>query len=468
MMWKRIADEDSDPTNNQFRRQIVRVTSSTPCTPSCFSSDWRFFLHNIKSRSSTSLQFIKDNVSKALAALKKDSSEVKDSESYLADLEKCLAMLERLGNGNGASAPELHKAKQLAVRVLDSTRDPCPPGFSNAQEADTALEPARQRMGFQRMYQMSKDQFKALEQSKEEYMAAALRLKEELERKAAEEEEEEEEDDDDEDEEDKAKDNDEDQEDKAKDNETSASEPKEVAAVEAPTDEAQDDTPSEEAVQDSIPEETTENDETKEAETKSDADDDDDEVEVKKRGPGRPRKSDAAAASSGKTEDDGPTVEEDDKSDILSDDPYYSTVENTTRHPTVSDAHRHLPTEPVDGMPDGWVLRRIPRRNPSDKRSDSYFYSPKLGLKFRARTDALRFIDILESVNGDESAAIMKYHGRSTSKPEKVQVANKASGRSTPVNDEADESKVEYDFCEDVPSAPDLIRRCLADRKSVV
>eukprot|EP00571_Detonula_confervacea_P012392 CAMPEP_0172304510 /NCGR_PEP_ID=MMETSP1058-20130122/5901_1 /TAXON_ID=83371 /ORGANISM="Detonula confervacea, Strain CCMP 353" /LENGTH=1370 /DNA_ID=CAMNT_0013015761 /DNA_START=330 /DNA_END=4439 /DNA_ORIENTATION=+ len=186
MMYHRLEHHD-DAASVQFRRRVVRSSLSTPSIPSSVPSDWRFFLHNIKSRSSNSQRFIKDNVVKALAALKKDSSQVKEAESYIADLKKCLALLDSSGHGNN-SAPELHKAKQMAIGVLDSTREKCSPSaLKNDQETtqltDATQEPVRQRMGFQKMYQMSKEQFKGLEQSKEEYMAAALQLKEDLEKK---------------------------------------------------------------------------------------------------------------------------------------------------------------------------------------------------------------------------------------------------------------------------------------------
>lgn len=173
MMYGRMKNPEHD-TNN-LRSRAVRAIMSTPCTPSSVPSDWRFFLHNIKSKSTSSMEFIKDNVTKALSALKKVSSEVKESESYIADLEKCLTIIDR--SSNGSSTPELHKAKQLAIRVLESTKEKCPclsVEDSQTNQNDNTQEPRRQKMGFQKMYEMSKEQFKAMDQSKEEYMAAAL------------------------------------------------------------------------------------------------------------------------------------------------------------------------------------------------------------------------------------------------------------------------------------------------------
>ena len=114
---------------------------------------------------------------KSLATLKNTPSQVKENESYIADLEKCLAIVER--SNNGSNIPELHKAKQLAVRVLDSAREKCSsfdkgPSSPQLNQIDCTQEPGRQKMGFKQKYQMSREQFKALEQYKEEYMAAAL------------------------------------------------------------------------------------------------------------------------------------------------------------------------------------------------------------------------------------------------------------------------------------------------------
>lgn len=58
MMYSRIKNNGED---NQLRSRLVRAIISTPCTPSSVPSDWRFFLHNIKSRSTSSARFIKVN-----------------------------------------------------------------------------------------------------------------------------------------------------------------------------------------------------------------------------------------------------------------------------------------------------------------------------------------------------------------------------------------------------------------------
>ena len=183
-----------------FRRRLVRARISTPCTPSSVPSpeDWQFYLHNIKSKSATSLQHMKDNVSKSLTALKLKSSGSTEAESYIKDLEKCLATLERSGNGNNMTPgslelhkADLHKAKELVIGILDRTRETCftPPLKSHEAATQSLInaseEPTRPLIGLHKMYQMSKEQFKLLEKEKEKYMVAALKLKEDLERKSA-------------------------------------------------------------------------------------------------------------------------------------------------------------------------------------------------------------------------------------------------------------------------------------------
>ena len=535
MMYQRLRHQDvaSDP----LRRRTVRSILSTPCTPSSVPTDWRFFLHNIKSRSSSSLRFMKNNITKALSALKEDASNGKHSDSYISDLEKCLAILDKLGHDND-NGPQLHKAKQIAVEVLDSTREACHLPISKdaekpaniqlmAEQTDATREPARQRMGFQEMYQVSKEQFKALEQSKEEYMAAALRLKEELERKSRADANEE---DDDDDEEDDAEDNA--QSDKP-DKESNKSEAKEsLEGAKPPADSAADDTTAEGKAESNGAEEA-ENPEAGASSAEGAADKAvEDQGKTESNGAAEAKNSEAGASSAagaadkavedqGKAESNGaaeaknseagaslaeaandkatedhdgasgdkpgvqtdetdemevdPKTEEDNpQADVSSDNPDepsdVADFVNTTNHPTVSEKDEHIPTDPAEDFPEGWVVRRLPRLNPNDKRTDRNWYSPKLGLKFRSKADAMRFLEKLEEANGNEAAAIVEYHGKKKApKPAEKPAAravgrppNKAATKPAAVEVEEVDSKVEYEWSEDFPNAPDLIRRCLA------
>lgn len=462
MMYHRLDHQDENSLV-QLRSRVVRASVSTPCSPSSVPTDWRFFLHNIKTRSSTSQRFIKDNVVKALAALK-NSSEVKNAKSYIADLEKCLALLERSGHSNNSS-PELHKAKQMVVGVLDSTREKCSPSaFKEARDAtqvtDAAHEPARQMMGFQKMYQMSKEQFKALEQSKEEYMAAALSLKEELERKSRDDaNDDEDEDDDDEDAEgnggktvngEKTDNREKTDNGEKTDKEPDASESQDApdGEVTAAADAKTNGYSTNEKSENEAPEQSvSENDGPDKAEESSEAD-----------GVEKTEKDTEAATTDGTEK-----AEQDSEDDASSVDPSAAAESiNLTGHPTVSEKDAHLPTEPADGFPDGWVARRIPRLNPADKRTDRNWYSPKLGLKFRSKAEALRFVEKLEEAKGDEAAAMMEYHGKKKTNNTPPKPASKSVSTVALADGEVVDTKAEYDFVEDVPTAPELIRRCLA------
>lgn len=81
-------------------------------------------------------------------------------------------------------------------------------------------------------------------------------------------------------------------------------------------------------------------------------------------------------------------------------------------HSTVSEKDACFPTEPAEGFPH-WVIRRIPRANKGAKNSqDKFYYSPKLGLKFRSKPDVIRFLAIMERVGGDEAEAFAKFGRR--------------------------------------------------------
>lgn len=465
--WKKIEESPvvifyhclenhDDEASSQFRRRVVRARLSTPCAPSSVpcQEDWKFYLHNIKSKPVTSLLHMKDNVTKSLTALRHISSGMKEPESYINDLEKCLAILERSESSNNIAPgaleshkADLHKAKELVVGVLDSTTEKCFPLTSTdvqkaAKQSLTSAtqEPTRQMMGLYKIHQLSKERFKALELSKEEYMEAALRLKEDLERKSADDDAN---DDEDEDEEDGEDDDEEDEDGKHNangedsDNESRVSSQMKVS-----------------------------NEEIK-SRAHSSYNDDSNES-----GFNEPEKegnlvtttsfSDQSSNSAVETNMAG---EEEKKSeaDALSDSPSTAVeTTNTTNHPTVSKKDSHLPTEQAEDFPDGWQIRRIPRLNPTDKRTDRNWYSPKLGLRFRAKADALRFVEILETVNGDEAAAIMEFHGRNKPIKPANKVGNKAVSKVAGGDDVVADTKADYDFCEDVIAAPDLIRRCLA------
>eukprot|EP00804_Cyclotella_cryptica_P004728 CCRYP_016229-RA/>CCRYP_016229-RA protein AED:0.01 eAED:0.01 QI:584/1/1/1/0.8/0.83/6/4255/1383 len=191
--WKKIEDSpvvmlyqqlNSYDESVQYRRRIVTARLSTPCNPSCLPNDWRFFLHNIRSRTSNSVSYIKENVEKSLLALKNNPQGTSHdvAQTCISELERCLSILNQTPSGHSAD-PDLIKAKEIALGVLDSTKGT----FAATQQLKTGIrsqskEPP-QKMGLLKNYQLSREQYRSLELAKEDYMVAALKLKEELEAK---------------------------------------------------------------------------------------------------------------------------------------------------------------------------------------------------------------------------------------------------------------------------------------------
>lgn len=351
MMYQQLNRHDS----SQYRRRLVTTSMSTPSVPSATPSDWYFYLHNIKSRSSSSLSFVKDNVEKSLSALRDSASEGKDG--FIADLEKCLAAL----NKGGTCASGLHKAKEMVINVLDRADEKQKVSASKlvtAEQTNLSQEPQRQKMGLLELFQVSREQYRTSDNAKEEYMAAALRLKEKLEMK------------------------------------------------------------------DSIVDE-----------------DDDDKSDDEEDG-------NTNSEDKANNDSEGPNAQENgtSTSDLKSDGKTESM--NANGHPTAGERDLEIPSVAAEGFPDGWVTRRLPRNNVNDPRMDKYWYSPKLGLKFRNKDDAKRFLNKLVDADGDESEAIIAFHGRKRGRPPAATPTTAAVA-------------TEHDFCTDIAGAPDLIRRCL-------
>ncbi|KAL3791215.1 hypothetical protein ACHAW5_008519 [Stephanodiscus triporus] len=75
----------------------------------------------------------------------------------------------------------------------------------------------------------------------------------------------------------------------------------------------------------------------------------------------------------------------------------------------------HNPDQPAEGLPDGWIVRKIPRD--SGHRCDNYWYSPKKRYKFRTKSSVQNFLMCLEKTDGNESDAMTlckNYSNKST------------------------------------------------------
>ena len=180
MLYQQLNDE-----SNEYRRRIVTSRLSAPSKPSCSSSDWRFFLHNIRSKSKNSSSYIKMNVEKSLSVLMNDPKEMAQAaaQTHISELERCLSILKQTPSDHFAD-PDLLKAKKIALDVLDSTRGKFPATQLNKAASSVHFEePPRIKMGLIKNYELSSEQYRKLELAKEDYMVAALKLKEELEGK---------------------------------------------------------------------------------------------------------------------------------------------------------------------------------------------------------------------------------------------------------------------------------------------
>lgn len=86
----------------------------------------------------------------------------------------------------------------------------------------------------------------------------------------------------------------------------------------------------------------------------------------------------------------------------------FTEISYDIRPATTSEKDRQMSSvQAAEGLPDGWVTRRIPRPSES-KKTDLKWYSPKLGLRFSSKKDALRFVTKVNRKNGDEAAAILE------------------------------------------------------------
>lgn len=63
--------------------------------------------------------------------------------------------------------------------------------------------------------------------------------------------------------------------------------------------------------------------------------------------------------------------------------------------PMASPKESKYPVEAVEGFPDGWLLRRVPRITASNI-ADVYFYSPKMGIRFRSKREVSSRLRLLK------------------------------------------------------------------------
>lgn len=66
-----------------------------------------------------------------------------------------------------------------------------------------------------------------------------------------------------------------------------------------------------------------------------------------------------------------------------------------------------FPTQPAVDFPEGWITRTIPR--PKGEKTDTYYFSPILGFKFRSKPEVRRFLAELSECGGDEGKAVLAF-----------------------------------------------------------
>jgi len=176
-----------------FSNKIIRLL--TPSRPQCESSDWMFYLHNVKSSKSRDVSKIRMNLTKALEILKKENDD--DSKNkFMKTLEKALSKVT-IQNGDMDSI-DGKKARELVLAVMDDATGEIYSrktiGFNVVREFKSKSEFSeeanvtrneshqRSRMGELESLAFSKSRKKDLAHIREDYMEDAMKLKEEMQR----------------------------------------------------------------------------------------------------------------------------------------------------------------------------------------------------------------------------------------------------------------------------------------------
>ncbi|KAL3785664.1 LOW QUALITY PROTEIN: hypothetical protein HJC23_001935 [Cyclotella cryptica] len=94
----------------------------------------------------------------------------------------------------------------------------------------------------------------------------------------------------------------------------------------------------------------------------------------------------------------------------------------------LSEKDAGIPAEPLKGFPEGWSQRRFPRTNASGgkHKEDSFFYTPKMKIKLRSKTQAQDLLAKLAETGGDE---ILAWQMMRTGKVNTASIENKDKKR---------------------------------------
>jgi hypothetical protein len=189
----RLISPDNDGQGST--KTVARI--EVPSNPSVNASDWTFYLHNVKSLTSTQdVGALRDNVTKALQHLKSSRVKPTGADAIVSELDNCLSLLpkaEQIATESGDAKKVIQKVLEILDQVTGETYSKDRMGVvvergitksSQPEEENAMIEGSlhRHRMGELDTRTITPQGFKELTRIREEYMADALELKEEMKR----------------------------------------------------------------------------------------------------------------------------------------------------------------------------------------------------------------------------------------------------------------------------------------------
>jgi hypothetical protein len=176
-----------------FSNKIIRLMA--PSKPQSDTSDWMFYLHNVKSLKSRDTTKIRKNLRLALELLKKENGD-NSKNDLIKTLEKSLSKVT--AKDGDTDSIDGKKARELALGVMDKAtgemysrkvaganveRDiDSKSGKSEVAESIPNESCQRSKMGELELLEFSKARKKNLAHIREDYMEDALKLKDEMKR----------------------------------------------------------------------------------------------------------------------------------------------------------------------------------------------------------------------------------------------------------------------------------------------
>jgi Bromodomain len=178
----------------------TRVRILAPCNPTAKSDNWQFYLHNIKGLNGKKIALIKSNLEKAIEIAKSPGVLDLDDIVTVSEMEKALAVFAKVGKINEPTPAEqtsCNRAKVSLMRLLDKAtgdvyssdviKEVVHRDIMSSQPESTAVvlerdknQDERVRLGLSRNLSINEKVYKEIGHAREEYMADALTLKEEM------------------------------------------------------------------------------------------------------------------------------------------------------------------------------------------------------------------------------------------------------------------------------------------------